>query len=168
MSPTSRKTAQESMTRSLITIGRNERMETAYRRMRGQHVRHLPVIDEAGSVIGMLSDRDVLRSMISRVERAALSDMPEESVEFDPEARVRDYMTWPAISIDRNADIRLIAERMLNEKVSSVLVQDSSRIAGIVTTDDLLRVLIGMLDDPKTPASWKLHKFFHELEDTLI
>ena len=150
------KLAKESMSSSLITINWGEQMKTAYNRMQKHRLRHLPVLNDTGEVVGMLSDRDVQRAMISEIRHEAGIYASSESIEFDPESRVKEYMGWPVLSVDKNTDVRIVAERMLQEKVSSFLVQSAGKTVGIITTDDMLKVLIDLLQDSKTPARWTL------------
>jgi acetoin utilization protein AcuB len=132
---------QMNMTSKIITINLNETLEVAYQRMQKKKLRHLPVCDDTGEIIGMLSDRDIQRGMISQIV-----DKSEE-IRFDPESRVKDYMAWPVLSVDQFCDLRLVAERMLTEKVSAFLVKGSKHFVGIITTDDMLKVLIDLLKD---------------------
>lgn len=158
-----KKPVRENMSTHLITIGWGDSMKNAYLRMHSKHVRHLPVINDAGEIIGILSDRDVQRSMISQMEREPGRVISDETIEFDPESRVRDYMSWPAMSVDQNSDLRLVAEKMVTEKISSFLVRKGDSVVGIVTAEDLLKVLVELLSDPRTPIRWTLD---HVLEGT--
>lgn len=164
------KLVKENMSTHLITIGWGQSMSAAYRRMQAQRIRHLPVIDDQGHVAGMLSDRDVQRAMISEIDRS--SGISDERVEFDPDSQVRDYMSWPAIAIDQRSDLRAVAIKMISEKISSLLVCQGERITGIVTADDLLKVLVELLSDPETSSRWTLGHIvdgaFTKLESTLV
>lgn len=144
------------MSTHLITIGWNEKMESAYRRMQTKRVKHLPVVNDTGEIIGMLSERDVQRSMISQVEKPTGRIATDETIEFDDESKVRDYMSWPAKSVEQNTELRLVAERMILEKVHSFLVCSGTRTVGIVTVEDLMKVLIELLSDPAAPMEWAL------------
>lgn len=150
------KKAQESMSTDLMMIGWQERIETAYRRMTTARIRHLPVHDESGEIVGMISDRDVQRAMISQI------DGVEETIEFDPDARVTDYMSWPVKRVEQDTDLCRVAERMIEEKVSSMLICQGKRPVGIVTAEDLLKVLVELLADSKTPARWNLSELSSE------
>jgi acetoin utilization protein AcuB len=157
----------EEMSPNLITIGWNETMEHAHHRMHAKRVRHLPVLDDSGKIVGILSDRDVQRSMISQIDRPSRQSMSDEVIEFDPESRVRDYMTWPAKTVDQYTDLRVVAERMVSEKISSFLVSRGEQTLGIVTAEDLLKVLIQLLADPKSPKNWNLSHIFDESSEGL-
>jgi acetoin utilization protein AcuB len=167
-----KKLVRENMSNHLISIGINERVETAFKRMREHSVRHLPVISEVGEIVGMLSDRDVQRAMISTIEHEPRGRGVSETIIFDPETRVRDYMTWPVEAVDQHTGIRLVAERMVQEKISSFLVSHGEKIVGIVTTEDLLRVLMDLLSDSKPESQWTLNNIlessFSQLKSTLV
>mgnify|MGYP003348804238 CR=1 FL=1 len=53
------------MTRSLLTVRWNLSLEDAWKMMKERSIRHLPVLDAEGGLIGILSDRDVKRAMRS-------------------------------------------------------------------------------------------------------
>ena len=142
------KRASEAMSGKLITIGWNEPMEKAFELMESHKLRHLPVLDESGNMLGIVSDRDVQRAMKAELvwAEAIRQKVPSfESVEFDPDAKVRHYMSWPVKSVDYHTDLRLVAGMMVSEKISAVLVTKNDRHVGIVTTEDLLKVLMSLL-----------------------
>lgn len=135
--------AGQIMTKKLVKVRYDDSVRSAYQIMRERRIRHLPVSDELGELIGILSDRDLQRAMTPKAE---LSRGAEEEPEFDASFRVKDFMTWPVRSVSRDVTIEEVAQRMLNEKVSAFLVMDHGRNAsGILTTDDLLKVLIHLL-----------------------
>ena len=140
-------------------------------RMDAKGVRHLPVTNEMGEIIGMLSDRDVQRSMISQLEKPSGRIVSDETIKFDEESRVRDYMSWPAKSVSQNSELRHVAEIMVVDKVSSLVCKGDEPV-GIVSTEDLIKVLIEMLSDPKTSSRWTLEDVlkgaFTQLSNTLV
>lgn len=143
------------MSLDLLMIGWDERIETAYHRMQSNRLRHLPVHNDSGEIIGMLSDRDVQRAMISQVEHNPSATLSVETIEFDPESRVRDYMGWPVIAVERDADLMEVVRTILSKRVSALLVREEGRAVGIVTTDDLLQVLAELLAEGNGPK-WTL------------
>ncbi len=148
------KFAQDIMSTHLITIRMDDSVQNAYGKMSKNRIRHLPVVDETGFIIGILSDRDVQRCV--RFDRkASLTNTLDLELNLDPKIRVADAMSWPAHKVDGETPVRDIAIRMLNEKLSSMVVEcKRSGRSGIVTTDDLLRLLISLLD--KDPGNLRL------------
>ncbi len=145
--------ANEIMTRKLVTVPIYSKLTAAYDMMQSHRIRHLPVVDAEGTIVGILSDRDIQRAM--KPVKAGTEATSEITFEFDPEFTVNDFMSWPVRSVTDDVPVRDIAQRMLNEKLSAILVVDASRHhRGIITTDDMLRLLIKLLD--KDPARIKL------------
>ena len=140
------------MTDKVIRIGWNAPLAGAFELMQQHRLRHLPVLDDDGDVIGILSDRDLQRAMRSELEWNATlgAKIPSfESVQFDPDAKVRHYMSWPVKTVGAKSDLREVAGMMVVDKISSVLICDGDRTMGILTTEDLLKVLMGLLDKPQ-------------------
>lgn len=145
--------ARDIMTKKLITIGLHEGLLVAYQMMRECGIRHLPVVDSVGDVVGIISDRDLQRAMTPQIDPQRVVE--EESVEFNPKYQVKDFMTWPVRAISEEVLVEEVAERMLREKVSAMLVMSSTqRPRGIVTTDDLLKLLVHLLK--KEPGGAKM------------
>ena len=54
------KTVSDVMTKKVVTIGENDTLEKLEEGMQRFHFRHLPVVDESGALVGILSERDLL------------------------------------------------------------------------------------------------------------
>ncbi len=145
------KTVGEISSSKLVTIRLDSTVVEAQTLMSERRFRHLPVVNELGEIVGILSDRDV--------QRASTVARTPNSVEFtqtlDPKILVKDFMSWPVHSVTSDITVRDVALRMLNEKISALMVKDVNGILrGIVTTDDLIRYLISLLD--KDPSRLRL------------
>jgi acetoin utilization protein AcuB len=100
--------------------------------------RHLVVV-EGGAVVGMLSDRDILRQM-PPPHRAS----PAEQGKFSTD-EVRVLMTRPAITIGLDEPIEAAVDVMLAEHIGALPVIDAAqRLVGVITLVDLAR-FAGML-----------------------
>lgn len=141
----------EIMTKDLIVTSENSRLDEAYAIMVRNQIRHLPVVNSRGHVIGLLSERDIQRALRSDV--AEMTSGRWESCEFPEESTVADYMTWPVKTVEEFTPIKTVVEKMLRERVSSYLVLRGKSIVGIVTTDDMLHALSQILDEQGT--TWK-------------
>jgi predicted transcriptional regulator len=68
---------------------------------------------------------------------------------FFPDSSVDEYMNWPVITVDQNYSLKDAAQGMIDEKISAFLVTDKNKTAvGIITSEDLLRVLATLLANP--------------------
>jgi CBS domain-containing protein len=123
-------TAAKYRDQTLVTIPFDRTMEEAYRFMEQWGVRHLPVTDAGGAVVGILADRDVYRAMNPRRPG------------FDEGSLVADFMSWPAISVSETESLCHVADTMATEKVSALLIHNQTdTVVGIITAEDLLRIM---------------------------
>ena len=128
----------------------NEELRSACDKMEAQKFRHLPVTDLAGRIVGILSDRDLKRAMRPDPNLADKGDKPR----FRKGALVSEYMSWPAQGVDEHTPVGDVVRVMLTDRISSLLILAGPQAApvGIVTTDDLLRLLLRTLDEPGQKA----------------
>ncbi len=133
------------MSDDIVTAHWTEDLGSAYKKMVRLEIRHLPVVDDRGDLVGIISDRDFQRAM--RTDTSYDSNYVMQA-EFEGEALVRDYMTQPVKSVDASTDLKSVAHLMIDKKISAVLVVDDDyKMVGIVTHEDLLQVLVDILDD---------------------
>ena len=133
------------MTKNLVTVESSRNLEDAYNLMFSNKIRHLPVVDKEGTIVGLISDRDIQRAMHSEV--GDKYGFKTEQIEFKEDVKVIDYMVWPVRSFDVQTDIKMVIRKMLDTKVSSFLIKENDEVVGIVTTDDFLHLLHELLDE---------------------
>lgn len=116
------------MSKSLITIPMGTRLSEATELMTEKRIRHLPVVDKSGSIIGILSSKDL----------PPFSEIRDLKVEY--------FMSTAVIVLPQEAPIKDAALKMLENKISSIVVYDEEgKASGIVTSDDLLWYLFTQL-----------------------
>jgi CBS-domain-containing membrane protein len=144
------KMARDIMSKDLISVEAGDSLRKCYQLMKENGIRHLPVTHQHNEVVGILSDRDLQRAMVRVSDTPDLLQSnlnPEESnYEFPEGAIAQDYMSWPVRTVAESQSLEATAEMMLQEKLSALLVKTSNgRIHGIITTDDLLELLVALL-----------------------
>ena len=120
-------TLRSFMTPAPHTIGAAETLATARALMRRHHIRHLPVL-EAGQLVGILSERDLLLI-------AGLPGMELERV------AVAEAMTPDPRCISPDSSLEWVVAEMAQARLGSIIVVDDERVVGIFTTIDALRAL---------------------------
>jgi CBS domain-containing protein len=124
---------KDHMSRKLQVISENDTVDNALHMMRNNWIRHLPVLDTNNeSVIGMISERDLLAS-------------------FKTQAPVSSIMSTPVKIFDVNTPLDSIVHAMVEEKIHAYLITDNEEVIGIVTSEDMLVLLEDLLtkDDAK-------------------
>lgn len=136
---------KDNMSKDVITVPWSEGLQPAYEKMKKAEVRHLVVTDEYGYLRGIISDRDFQRAM--HLESDFL--YREDGVTgFDISDIVRDFMSWPAETVSTNTKLKEVAQEMIDNKVSALVITDDALEAtGVITHEDLLKVLIKLLDE---------------------
>lgn len=122
-------TIREHMTTSPHTIGDDQPILEAIRKMRLLHVRHLPVL-HGGRLVGILSDRD-LRLV--------------EGVRGADELRVAEAMSTEVFAVSADEELGDVVARMATEKIGSAVVTARAEVVGIFTTTDALGLLSRLL-----------------------
>lgn len=134
------RTVNSYMTKNLTVVDWRDPLKEAYELMLESGVRHLPVGDDEGNIVGVISDRDFMRAL--QVQQPDFASGHPPKAEFDPASLVRDYMSWPVVAVDANTKVSKAARTMIEKKISCLLVTREQEVVGIVTTEDLLRILI--------------------------
>ncbi len=137
-------TAYDVMTEDPTTIPMTATVGDAARLLQTLDVRHLPVVDEEGMLVGMLSDRDLRALTFPEVLGAEYMGEVQTALE----APISNIMSSDVVAVEVEDDVSLIIELMLDYKIGAVPVVDTDgTLVGIVSYVDLLRQL-----SPDEPA----------------
>jgi acetoin utilization protein AcuB len=132
---------RELMSRDVETIGEGETCYEAVERMCRRRVRHLPVLDREGALVGIVTDRDIRHRLFASDVYRQLGQVPVSSLLR--EAPVRAAMSAPVLHIGAASDVAEATERMRQEKIGCLPVVEGSRVVGMLTEIDILRHIVG-------------------------
>ena len=135
-------TVRELMSERPRTVGPEVPLRSAVLEMLRAGLGGLPVVDESHRVIGMLSERELLRDLLSHyLPRAGGAN----ALQPPAAARrtVRDIMTRQVLCVAPEQPIAEVASLMLNKDVDRVPVVKDDRLVGFLTRGDIVRKLIG-------------------------
>jgi CBS domain-containing membrane protein len=120
----------------LITLSPTARLGDAGRVMAENRIRHIPVVAENGRLVGMVSQRDVLRA-----------GGPGKEASAPPFSRpLADVMSTPVHTVDPEAGVRQTALRLQSLKIGCLAVTRGEALEGIVTDSDFVGVAINLLE----------------------
>lgn len=119
------------MTRSPITVDKTTSLAAALKIMEEHGFRHLPVV-EGGQLLGVVSERE-LRCL--------------ENMEGFNSAHciVEDFTLGPTYTVAPDSLVRDVARVMAERKLGSAVVVEGTKVVGMFTTIDALRVLASVL-----------------------
>ena len=127
------KSVSEIMTVKIETIGLEETVQMAAKRMKDKNVSSLVVIDRNDQAIGIVTERDLVREVCTQ---------DASSTEFI----IQHIMSSPIVTIDPNSSIETAASVMLQNKVRHLVVVNGSKTTGIITSSNFINYLNGQLD----------------------
>ena len=123
------------MTTDLFTVRSHDLVDLAASMMQWEHIRHVPVEDDSGHLVGLISHRHLL-GLVGRAEQEQVA--------------VADIMTKDVLTVSPTTPTVDAIEVMRKAKVGCLPVVDDGRLVGMVTESDFLevarRVIEGQLD----------------------
>jgi len=114
------------MVTDLVTVDAGVNVREATRRMNDYEIGCLLVM-EKGSVVGILTERDVLRRVVGEGRD------PEETL-------VRDVMSKPLVVVDPEAGLEDAVKLMFEKRVKKLPVVKDKKLVGLVTLTDIARI----------------------------
>ena len=137
---------RDHMTAKVFTIRMDKKLLAVDEIMGWAHIRHVPVVDEKGKLVGLLSQRDVLRSN--------LSDLASTQVDRRSQlghVTLAQVMRREVLTIGPDEPIQEAARLMRQHKYGCLPVVEGGRLAGIITEHDLLAVVERLGPDGALP-----------------
>jgi CBS domain-containing protein len=99
----------------------------------------LPVVSAEDRLIGIVTEADLVRDRVPRDPRALCH--PSEAMATTATTTVGEVMTTPVIAMGAGTDVAVLAKALLDAGHRSMPIVDGSRVIGIVTRRDIVRVI---------------------------
>lgn len=131
---------KELMSREVVMIGPGESCLDAIVRMQRARVRHLPVVNRDGMLVGVITDRDLRHHLFAPRVFDTLGSTAVD-VLLDG-VRVAEIMSTTVVTVEAGASVGHAADIMRKHRVGSLPVVENGRIVGIVTEVDILRQIV--------------------------
>jgi acetoin utilization protein AcuB len=145
----------ERMTALPLTARWNAKVVDAVRLVREARIRHLPVLDGSGRLVGIETDRDLRQNIFdTRIQQR----LGKQLADAQEDLTVRDIMTWAVITVRPETEIRDAARLMHQRKIGALPVVSNGRLVGILTETDVIRAFAEVLGEGvlSRPYRWAL------------
>jgi len=127
------------MTKDVITGTPEMSMMKASKIMKDKGIARLPVVDEKGVLLGIVSDRDIKEASPSK---ATTLDM-HELYYLLSEIKLKDIMTKKVVTVSPDETIEQAAALMLEHNIGGMPVVDAgNKVVGVITDSDIFKVLV--------------------------
>ena len=130
---------REVMTSPAVTVGPETSVKQAVSLLDEHEITAMPVVDDAGRLVGVVSEADVLRDALQPDHQAhrALVDLTAPPVHL----AVTDVMTHLPMSVSPEEDLSQAVELLVDTQVKSLPVVEHGRVVGVVSRRDVVAVL---------------------------
>ncbi len=147
------KTVESIMTRDIVAFSPDSSVVTASRVLASKHIGGAPVIDEKGRPVGVVTLTDLVdpdrdrsdgdgESLYYRITNGECDPIGAESAEDVPgEGIVADVMSPYAFSVSPDTTLIGAIRLMVSDNIHRLLVVDSGKLVGIVSSMDMLKAM---------------------------
>jgi CBS domain-containing protein len=151
--------ARDIMSANVVTVGPGAAVREIARLLLDNQITAMPVVDQNGAPIGMISEGDLIApdDIVREARRNCWLTLLAEGEPLSSaflewlhsQRRTAGYlMSKPVISVDQDADVGEVARLLAAHHIKRVPVVRNGRVIGIVSRGDLLRALFP--SDPDT------------------
>ncbi|UCH22249.1 MAG: CBS domain-containing protein [Deltaproteobacteria bacterium] len=144
------------MSTNVITVNQINSMEDAMGLIKKHKIKMLPVLNK-NKLVGIVTDRDLKRASASDATSLEIHEL----LYLITKIKVQDIMSIPPITIPDGYTVEEAAEVLLKNNISGAPVVDNNgQIMGVITQNDIFRVLISL-----TGVGKKGVQFAFQLDD---
>lgn len=120
--------AKEVMTKNVICIGRDTPIIEAIKLMADNNVTGIPVVEDDMTLIGILSEQDVLRLF--------------HTFDDEKDRTANDFMTQPAIHFEENERLLDVCYCLRDNSIRRVPVTSDGKVVGVISRSDIIKCIL--------------------------
>ncbi|HEY46119.1 MAG: hypothetical protein AMJ88_11535 [Anaerolineae bacterium SM23_ 63] len=132
---------KDRMTSNPITITPDTSFPDAFRTIRENKIRHLPVVDKKGKLVGIVSRTDLLHASPSDATSLSIFEINYLLANL----HVSEVMSSPPITVDQNAPLEEAARVMVEKQIGCLPVIDEGSLVGMITETDIFETFVEIL-----------------------
>ncbi|MDX1579924.1 MAG: CBS domain-containing protein [Gemmatimonadota bacterium] len=133
------------MTRDVVSVGPSMALADVADILVERRLRAVPVIDEEGHVLGLLTDRQVMGHFLPALEKSGAGDTP--SGPLIGQGEVRDVMERTVMCVNEDEPLADTVRLMLDKEIERLPVVREGQLVGFLTRGDIIRRLLRRTDD---------------------
>ncbi len=142
--------AKDVMTSPVLTVSPDTSVMEVAKLLLERHISAAPVVDEAGHLVGVVSEGDLMRRQESGTERhhswwlTLISDPQDEARDYlkSHGLHARDVMSKHVVSVDEDTPLDEIADILERHRIKRVPVVAGGKVVGIVSRANLLQAFV--------------------------
>jgi predicted transcriptional regulator/ribosome-associated translation inhibitor RaiA len=134
---------EQLMTEDVVSVSESAHVGQAINRLREYSVSRLPVVDDGGRLVGILTTHDLVDFAVRDIDRQGRQDRRGD-IDRMLDLPIADLMTDTVLTTTPDESVRDAVARMLDNDVGGLVVtpdDDARSVAGVITKTDVLRAL---------------------------
>ena len=161
--------ARELMSTPVVTVNPEASLKDLVDLMVTHGISGVPVVDRGGTLLGVVSESDVMQKIEGAIAEATEAGLPRlltvlaKVLDVSPKTTARsvaDLMTTRVVSANPDATVQELVHLMITYDVNRIPIVETGRLVGIVTRADILRTLVRPDAAVATDLRWRIG---HEL-----
>lgn len=129
-------TAEDIMSSPVITLRPSATLRDAFAQFKEYNIRHFPVVSSEEKLVGIISERDVLRCL------AGFTDGYQAGKEYLLNDEIRKMMKGRVLAASMDTDIRHIARLFVEQGIGAMPIVTDVCLKGIITRSDVLSAVM--------------------------
>jgi len=134
--------ARDIMTKQVICIRKDTPIFEAIRLMVQNNIAAMPVVEDDMTLVGMLSEQDVLRLF--------------HTYDDEKDRTVSDFMTQPAIHFEQDEPLLDVCYCLRDNSIRRVPVTLNGKVAGVISRSDILKCILKFAEQGAVKVSSEL------------
>ncbi len=144
--------AKDVMKTELVTVGEDTPVKEIARKMLDHDISGLPVVNEQGEILGVVSELDLMRKQIKPNEPSIWTmiwgmDPDREKQHRDAIRKYMgktagDVMTAPAMTVEASDSLEKVGNLMFNKKIKRVFVTEGGKLVGVISRSAFTKLLL--------------------------
>ncbi|CAM5191858.1 CBS domain-containing protein [Alishewanella longhuensis] len=136
------KTVAELMTADPLSLLRSASLKDAHDLMREKNIRHIPVIDEQGQLVGMLTQKVMMAAVIGLLAKYGATALERK----EKQQLVADFMLTDFATISAEQSLREVAAFFVKNRHGCLpVITSENKLIGILTSSDFVRLAAELL-----------------------
>ena len=130
---------RDAMTTPPITVTERTTARAALKLLDEHRVSSMPVLDDDGRLVGVVSEADLVRDVLLHDQRSHM--IPPGVRDMPPPREVADVMTSHPVTVTECDDLAEAVELLTTTNVKSVPVLREGRVVGVLSRRDVVHLL---------------------------
>ena len=130
--------AKDIMIKKVLCIAQDTLVVDAIRLLVKNHITGVPVVEEDMTLVGILSEQDVLRLL--------------HTYEDEKDRTVYDFMTHPAVHFEEDEPLLDVCYCLRDNSIRRVPVKSNNKVVGVVSRSDILKCILKLCDEDAVEA----------------